>query len=123
MDEIHFTTEPQRSQRFFSVSSVSLWFKASSSKHPTWQSIRHRAVVQNDSTINDDIEDAFAEMMRIFVGGDVADLCGIEDDHIRLHARTEHAAIGEVRAIGSLRCRLTHRLFEREEMLVAHVMA
>ena len=57
-------------------------------------------------------EDAFAEVVRIFVCRHVANLRGIEDHDIRLHAGTEDAAFGEVRAIGGLGRRLPHGLFE-----------
>ena len=92
-------------------------------QHATRQGVRHRAVAQNDSTIHNHVKDSFAEVMRVFVGRDVANLCGIENDDVRFHPWAEHAAIRKVCSIRGLRRRFAHGLFEREEMLVANVVS
>src|SRR3954449_4238316 len=108
---------------FAGLCRLELLLVSAPAEHPPGQRVRHRTVAQNQSTVDDHVEDAFAEVVRIFVRRHVPNLRGIEDHDIGLHAGTEYAAVAEVRAIGGLRRRFAHHLLEREEMLVANVMA
>src|SRR5712691_10173399 len=91
-------------------------------QHPPRECVRHPLFLQHWNPIDNHIDDAFAEVMRILVSCHVTNAGGIEYDDIRLHARPKEAAVGELRAVGCLRGHLAHRFLQSEELLIANVM-
>ena len=62
-------------------------------------------------------------MIGIVERRDIADRRRIEDRHIGDHAGPQNAAIGEADACGGTRRHFSYRVLERQQMLVAHVLA
>src|SRR5207247_3819885 len=56
-----------------------------------------------------------------FVGSVVRDFCGVENGHVRPHARTEQTAVVDARLRGVGGSHLANRLFQCEDLLFANV--
>src|SRR3954465_8597566 len=113
---------PKPTARTSFTCSLSLLITTSSNR-PSRQRIPHRAVAQHDLAVHHDIDDPLPKLVRLLVRREIAHVRFVEHDDVCFHPRTQNAAIADADAIRGLRRHLAHRLFEREELLVAHVMS
>src|SRR5258708_13569147 len=86
-------------------------------QNPTGQRARHRPILQHRRTVDDHIEDSFAEMVWVLVRRHMADLLRIEDDHVRLHPRTQHAPAGKLGPIRGLAPSVEHGLLDGQAII------
>src|SRR5581483_10243270 len=81
------------------------------------------ALVENDAAVDDDRLDTHRILKRVREGGTVAYGCGIEDDEIGREPGLDETAIGEVQLCRREAGHLVHGLLERNDVLLANVLA
>src|SRR5262245_10475802 len=84
---------------------------------------RHHSVLEYNLSVDEDRGHTLRVLVWLLEGRHIADGFRIEDDDVGFHSRTENAAIGKPDALCRVRGHLANRVFERENLDVAHVSA